>query len=54
MALAADHLDDIAWWYEELPLDFRSTQPGQDLARLLTAMGAIAEEHESEDPGYSR
>ena len=54
MALAANHLDEIAWWFEELPVDFRNTQPGQDLARLLAAMGAIADEHETEDPGYSR
>ncbi len=54
MALAAEHLDEIAWWFEELPLDFRNTQAGQDLAKLLNAMGAIAEEHEAEDPGYSR
>ena len=54
MNLAADHLDEIAWWFEDLPLDFLSTQAGEDFAKLLHAMGAIADEHETEDPGYSR
>ncbi|MCY3569824.1 MAG: von Willebrand factor type A domain-containing protein [Chloroflexi bacterium] len=54
MNLAADHLDEIAYWFEELPTDILNTQAGDDFARLLVAMGAIAEEYESEDPGYSR
>ncbi|MYJ58469.1 MAG: hypothetical protein F4088_06365 [Chloroflexi bacterium] len=54
MNLAADHLDEIAYRFEELPTDILNTQAGDDFARLLVAMGAIAEEYESEDPGYSR
>ena len=54
MNLAADHLDEIAYWFEELPTDILNTQAGDDFAKLLFAMGAIAEENESEDPGYSR
>ena len=54
MNLAADHLDEIAYWFEELPTDILNTQAGDDFAKLLFAMGAIAEEYESEDPGYSR
>ncbi|MCY4617728.1 MAG: von Willebrand factor type A domain-containing protein [Chloroflexi bacterium] len=54
MALAANHLDEIAYWFEELPASILGAQSGQDFARLLAAMGAVAEEHESEDPGYSR
>ena len=54
MALAADHLDEIAWWYGDLPATILDSQAGRDFAQLLAAMGAIAEEHESEDPGYSR
>ncbi len=54
MALAADHLDEIAWWYRDLPAAILDSQAGRDFAQLLAAMGAIAEEHESEDPGYSR
>ena len=54
MNLAAEHLDEIAYWFEELPRDLRDTQSGEDFAKLLFAMGAIAEEYESEDPGYSR
>ncbi len=54
MNLAAEHLDEIAYWFEELPRDLRDAQAGQDLAKLLLAMGAVAGEHESEDPGYSR
>ncbi len=52
--LAAEHLDELAYWFEELPRDLRDTQAGEDFAKLLFAMGAIAEEYESEDPGYSR
>ena len=52
--LAADHLDEIAYWFEELPTEILNTQAGDDFAKLLFAMGAIAEEYESEDPGYSR
>ncbi len=54
MALAANHLDEIAYWFEELPASILGAQSGQDFTRLLAAMGAVAEEHESEDPGYSR
>lgn len=54
MALAADHLDEIAWWFWELPGSILDSQAGEDFGRLLVAMGAVAEEHESEDPGYSR
>ena len=54
MALAAEHLDEIAYWFEELPASILGNQSGRDFARLLAAMGAVAEEHESEDPGYSR
>ena len=54
MALAANHLDEIAYWFEELPASILGAQSGQDFAMLLAAMGAVAEEHESEDPGYSR
>ena len=54
MNLAADHLDEIAYWFEELPTDILNTQAGDDFVKLLFAMGAIAEEYESEDPGYSR
>ena len=54
MNLAAEQLDEIAYWFEELPRDLRETQAGQDFAKLLFAMGAVAEEYESEDPGYSR
>ena len=54
MALAANHLDEIAYWFDELPASILGAQSGQDFARLLAAMGAVAEEHESEDPGYSR
>ena len=52
--LAAEHLHEIGYWFDELPRDLRDTQAGEDLAKLLFAMGAIAEEYESEDPGYSR
>ena len=54
MALAANHLNEIAYWFEELPASILGAQSGQDFAMLLAAMGAVAEEHESEDPGYSR
>ena len=54
MNLAADHLDEIAYWFEALPADILNTQAGDDFAKLLLAMGAIAEEYDSEDPGYSR
>ncbi len=54
MHLAAEHLDEIAYWFEALPADILNTQAGDDFAKLLFAMGAIAEEHNSEDPGYSR
>ena len=54
MALAADHLDEIAYWFEELPANILGSQSGQDFDRILAAMGAVAEEHETEDPGYSR
>ena len=54
MAIAAEELDEIAYWFEELPSSIHDSQAGQDFGRLLVAMGAIAEEHESEDPGYSR
>ena len=54
MNLAGVHLDEIAYWYEDLPLDILSSQAGEDFARLLFAMGAVADEHETEDPGYSR
>ena len=54
MNLAADHLDEIAYWFEAVPGDILNTQAGDDFAKLLFAMGAIAEEYESEDPGYSR
>ena len=54
MNLAADHLDEIAWWFEDLPVDLLNTQAGEDFAKLLFAMGAVADEHETEDPGYSR
>ena len=54
MALAANHLDEIAYWFEELPSSILGAQSGQDFARILAAMGAVAEEHESENPGYSR
>ena len=54
MNLAADHLDEIAYWFEALPGDILNTQAGDDFAKLLFAMGAIAEEYETEDPGYSR
>ena len=54
MSLSADHLDEVAWWFEELPDNILNSQAGDDLARLLFAMGAVAEEFESENPGYSR
>lgn len=54
MNLAADHLDEIAYWFESLPANFHNTQAAGDFARILSAMGAIAEEYDSEDPGYSR
>ena len=54
MALAADHLNEIAYWFEDLPTSVLDTEAGGDFAKLLAAMGAIAEEHETEDPGYSR
>ena len=54
MHLAAEHLDEIAYWFEALPANILNTQAGDDFAKLLFAMGAIAEEHNSEDPGYSR
>ena len=54
ISLAAEHLDEIAWWFEELPAGILSSHAGQDLSRLLVAMGAIADQHDSEDPGYSR
>ena len=54
MTLAAGHLDEIAYWFEELPTSILDTQAGEDFGTLLFAMGAIAEEFESEDPGYSR
>ncbi len=54
MSLAAEHLDEIAWWFEELPAGILGSQAGEDFAKLLFVMGAVAEEHEAEDPGYSR
>ena len=54
MALAAEQLDELAYWYDELPRTVLDSQAGQDFARLLVAMGAVAAEHETEDPGYSR
>ena len=54
MALAAEQLDELAYWYDELPRTVLDSQSGRDFARLLVAMGAVAAEHESEDPGYSR
>ncbi|MCY3567510.1 MAG: von Willebrand factor type A domain-containing protein [Chloroflexi bacterium] len=54
IALAADNLDEIAGWFNELPNSILDTQAGRDFAQLLQAMGAVAEDHESEDPGYSR
>ena len=54
MTLAAEHLNQIAYWFEQLPNTILNTRPGQDFAKLLVAMGATAEEYESEDPGYSR
>jgi len=54
MALAADNLDEIAGWFYELPTNILDTQAGQDFGQLLVAMGAVAKEHEAEDPGYSR
>ena len=54
MTLAADGLNELASWFWQLPTEILDSGAGQDLARLLDAMGATAEEHESEDPGYSR
>ena len=54
MSLAARNLNEVAYWFEELPSAVRDTQAGGDFAKLLAAMGAVAEEHETEDPGYSR
>ena len=54
MALAADNLNELADWFWSLPNDILDTQSGDDFGKLLAAMGAVAEEHESEDPGYSR
>ncbi len=53
MGLAAEQLDELAGWFQELPDAVRGTQAGRDFARLLNAMGAVAAEHESEDPGYA-
>ena len=54
MALAADNLNELADWFWSLPNDILDTQSGDDFGKLLAAMGAVAEEHESENPGYSR
>ena len=54
MELAADHLNEIAGWFYELPDSIHDTQAGRDFALLLNAMGAVADDYESEDPGYSR
>ena len=54
MALAAADLDVIAGWFHDLPDSILDTQAGRDFAQLLQAMGAVAKEHEAEDPGYSR
>ena len=54
MALAADGLNELAGWFWQLPNDILDTGAGQDFAMLLDAMGAVAKEHESQDPGYSR
>ncbi len=50
---AADELDDLASWFESLPTSILDTQAGRDFAQLLQAMGAVADHHESEDPGYA-
>ena len=54
MALAADNLNELADWFWSLPNDILDTQSGDDFGKLLAAMGVVAEEHESENPGYSR
>ena len=54
MSIGAEELDELAYWFWELPSSILDSQAGEDFARILAAMGAIAEEHESEDPGYSR
>jgi len=54
MLLAAEHLDQLAWWFADLPARILNSQAVEDFARLLAAMGAVAGEFESEDPGYSR
>ncbi len=52
--LAANHLDEIAYWFEELPNNIQNTQAGGDFNKLLVAMGANAKQSQTEDPGYSR
>jgi len=54
MNRAAVHLDELVWWFVDLPTHVLDSQAGEDFARLLVAMGAVAEEFQSEDPGYSR
>ncbi|MDE2891483.1 MAG: DUF3520 domain-containing protein [Chloroflexota bacterium] len=54
MLLAAEHLDELSWWFAHLPARILNSQAGEDFARLLVAMGDVAEEFEAEDPGYSR
>ena len=54
MSVAAEQLAELADWYEALPDDILDAQSGEDFGKLLVAMSVIAEDYESEDPGYSR
>ncbi len=53
MELAAENLNEIARRYRDLPATILDSQAGRDFAQLLQAMGAVAEERQSEDPGYA-
>ncbi len=54
MALAAEHIHELAWRFANLPVDLINTLAAMDFGKLLVSMGAVAGDHESENPGYSR
>ncbi|MYD15688.1 MAG: DUF3520 domain-containing protein [Chloroflexi bacterium] len=54
MALAADHIRELASRFANLPEDIVNSRAAVDFGKLLFSMGAIAGGHESENPGYSR
>ena len=54
MALAAEHIHELAWHFANLPVDLVNSRAARDFGKLLVSMGAVAGERESENPGYSR